>query len=417
MHCKACELLIRENVEELGGCTVEALSFKSGILQVRCGDDKLPDIRSVIHEAGYTTTPPTAKSAEEKADAVIGKLARLLVAWVIVWIVIKMDLTKLIPSYEKLTFPIAILVGLVASISTCLAVTWGIVIGYAESVETKKNRLTQLTFHLGRFISFVVGGAILGMIWGQFAGSSRFNGIFSILVWIVLFFLGLQLLGITPNITKSGFHLPGWLSKGIFKLKNPKYAPIVGALTFLLPCGFTQSMQLFALQSGSAVTGMLIMWAFAIGTFPVLFGLWLWTKYIKDKLTLLNPIIASLLVAFGVYTVFNGYTLIHALNAGSIAPWTEIVANNDYETVQISHDGSYFVPDTINLAVGKNYKLVVTPASDWLWCKTAVVIPWVWVQPIIKWKSFEILVDGSSPKTIPLVCAAMWMGMGKIVVQ
>lgn len=40
--------------------------------------------------------------------------------------------------------------------------------------------------------------------------------------------------------------------------------------TFFLPCGFTQSMQIVALSSGSFVSGMFIMLAFALGTLPML---------------------------------------------------------------------------------------------------------------------------------------------------
>jgi sulfite exporter TauE/SafE len=45
---------------------------------------------------------------------------------------------------------------------------------------------------------------------------------------------------------------------------------LVGLVTFFLPCGFTQSMQLYALTTGSFLTGGLTMLAFALGTFPVL---------------------------------------------------------------------------------------------------------------------------------------------------
>jgi len=99
----------------------------------------------------------------------------------------------------------------------------------------------------------------------------------------------------------------------IFRLKDPKYASVVGALTFLLPCGFTQSMQLLALQSGSMWQGMLIMTAFALGTLPVLFGLGMGTKYIKDKISFINPLIASLLVVFGCYTIYNTTVLAQSL--------------------------------------------------------------------------------------------------------
>ena len=44
----------------------------------------------------------------------------------------------------------------------------------------------------------------------------------------------------------------------------------IGAATFFLPCGFTQSMQLYTLTTGSFWTGSLTMLAFALGTLPVL---------------------------------------------------------------------------------------------------------------------------------------------------
>ncbi len=160
MHCKACELLITQSIDEIDGCKVNYISHKSGKLQVTCDENKLAEVREAIDQAGYTTTPPssTKLSQEEKADAVIGKLAWLLVAGVIVWAIMKTNVANLLPAYDDLTFSIALIVGLVASISTCLAVTGGIVIGYAESVQTHKNRLTQLKFHAGRFVAFIIGG-------------------------------------------------------------------------------------------------------------------------------------------------------------------------------------------------------------------------------------------------------------------
>lgn len=48
---------------------------------------------------------------------------------------------------------------------------------------------------------------------------------------------------------------------------------------------------------------------------------------------------------------------------------------------------------------------------------TQVVIPGKWPQSIIKGEKFTIAVDGSEEKTIPLVCAAMGMRQGEIVVE
>ncbi len=45
---------------------------------------------------------------------------------------------------------------------------------------------------------------------------------------------------------------------------------MLGILTFFLPCGFTQSMQISALTTGSFLQGGLIMLIFALGTLPIL---------------------------------------------------------------------------------------------------------------------------------------------------
>jgi hypothetical protein len=46
-----------------------------------------------------------------------------------------------------------------------------------------------------------------------------------------------------------------------------------GALTFFLPCGFTQALQLYVLGKGSVTTGALTMLVFALGTLPALLSL------------------------------------------------------------------------------------------------------------------------------------------------
>ena len=413
MHCKACEILIKSSVNELEGCKVESISHKNWTLIVECGERSLKSIESVINEAWYTIGEEEQKQPRT-SDQRFEKLWWLALAGVLLFAVLKVDVGGLIPQYENLWFGIALLIGLVASVSTCLAVTGWIIVWYSESVQTNNNLMTQLKFHIGRIITFIVWWAILGLLGSQFSGSPWFNVLFSVLVWVVLLYLGLQLLGIVPNITKWWFHLPSWLSQTIFNLKNPRYAPIVGALTFLLPCGFTQSMQLYALQSSDPLQWAMIMWAFALGTLPVLFGIWLGTKYIKDKLTLINPLIASLLVVFWLFTIYNGVVLTQALNNGN----EPVVVNNlETETVAVGHDGMQFVPSVIKLAAGKNYKLLVTPSSDWRWCFTQVVIPGKWPHTIKKWETFEIDVDGSKPKTVKLVCAAMGMREGDIVIQ
>jgi hypothetical protein len=50
-------------------------------------------------------------------------MAWLFFAGILLFFLFQTDISRLMPSYEKLGFGVAFLVGLVASISTCLAVT------------------------------------------------------------------------------------------------------------------------------------------------------------------------------------------------------------------------------------------------------------------------------------------------------
>ncbi|MBI2630914.1 sulfite exporter TauE/SafE family protein [Candidatus Nomurabacteria bacterium] len=70
---------------------------------------------------------------------------------------------------------------------------------------------------------------------------------------------------------KSKITMPTGVFNFFRKIEHKTFTPLtIGFGTFFLPCGFTQSMQVVALGSGSFVSGMLIMLAFALGTLPML---------------------------------------------------------------------------------------------------------------------------------------------------
>lgn len=428
MHCKSCELLVRESLEEIPGCHVLSISSKTGKLVLECSSEiSEASIEEAIKKAGYTLWEDISSSMKNNMSP-IQIMTWLFFALVLLFFLFQTDVSRFMPAYERLSFGVAFLVGIVASVSTCLAVTGWIVVGYTESIVDRTNGWkTQLRFHIGRIVTFALWGFILWMIGKNFSGSLYFNGFLSVFVGIVLAYLGVQLLGLVPNISRWGFHLPSWLTRNILKLKNPKYAPWVGALTFLLPCGFTQSMMLFAIESGDPGQGVIVMSAFALGTFPVLFALWLGTEYIKDKLKIMNPLIASLLFVFGIFTAINGYNILSAKiwktnQVPSIQEQSQIISDTPLmsvvtENVSWSHDGYGFSPKTLTLAKGKNYRITVNPTSDGLGCFYSVILPDGREQYIKKWETFEFIIDGTKSGKIRLVCGSMGMNQGQIILQ
>ena len=85
--------------------------------------------------------------------------------------------------------------------------------------------------------------------------------------------MGINLLDVFPWARKLQLTLPSFIGKKVHGLKeiNHTLMPfLLGAVTFFLPCGFTQSMQIYTLTTGNFVEGALTMFIFALGTLPVL---------------------------------------------------------------------------------------------------------------------------------------------------
>lgn len=415
MHCKSCELIIRQNIEDSNiTCSIDHISHRHNTITVDIDTlDDLEKIESIIRKSGYSIWKESIKNPEISLTW-WERLFWLGCSLLLLWVLLSTNFSQYIPKYEDLSLWIALIIGLVASVSTCLAVTWGIIIGYSETLEWWNIWLTQLQFHIGRVIAFVLGGAILGGIGGSIEAISSLSMFLNIIIGILLLYIGLQILGIVPSLSKIGLTLPSGLGKHALAIKNPKFASVVGALTFFLPCGFTQSMQIFALQSGSMSQWALMMGAFALGTLPVLMSLGLGTEYIKTHLKKINPLIASFLVVFWIFTLYNGYLLSASKQTTAVIESSQITEST---LIEVGHNGYGFVPKIIELQSGKNYTIRVTPTANGLGCFYALSYGWK-SYPIVRGKTFDLAVAGSAvSKRIPLVCASMGMKMWELLIK
>ena len=85
--------------------------------------------------------------------------------------------------------------------------------------------------------------------------------------------LGINLLDVFHFTKKLQPSMPKFIAKhahGMSKFNHTLTPLLVGIATFFLPCGFTQSMQLYTLTTGSFLNGGLTMLVYALGTLPVL---------------------------------------------------------------------------------------------------------------------------------------------------
>jgi sulfite exporter TauE/SafE len=185
----------------------------------------------------------------------------------------KLGLVNLVNT-GNVTYGTAFLIGVIASLSTCMAVVGGLVLSLSATFAKEGDKIRpQLLFHIGRISSFFVLGGVIGVVGSAFRLGTLGTFALGLLIGVVMLILGINLLDVFPWMKRLQPSMPKVLSQkalNISKFTHALTPVLVGIATFFLPCGFTQSMQIYALGTGSFLKGALTMLAFALGTFPVL---------------------------------------------------------------------------------------------------------------------------------------------------
>lgn len=279
MHCKACVLLTEGMIGDLPNVSSVTSSLRHHTIEV-VGDfgERTPgqiaqELTVPVKAHGYSISVerPSSSSArwsEFKAALPIALgFAALFVA------LQKAGLVNLI-SAGNVTYGTAFVIGIVASLSTCMAVVGGLVLSMSATFAKEGDRIRpQLMFHGGRIVSFFVLGGLIGVLGSAFTLNVTGTFVMSLLVGLVMLVLGINLIDVFPWAKRLQPSMPAFIARrahGISSLNHTLTPLLLGVATFFLPCGFTQSMQLYTLSTGSFLGGGLTMLAFALGTLPVL---------------------------------------------------------------------------------------------------------------------------------------------------
>jgi sulfite exporter TauE/SafE/copper chaperone CopZ len=273
-HCPSCKIFIEDTLNEQMGIQQTQVDLKNQTVTLETTLDisqhKLAEILTEkIQHNGYSLSveKPTKKKQD---DGVIWRALPIGLTLLAIFFVIQKSGILNFGLGGTVTPVTSFILGLVASVSSCLAVVGGLVLSLSAAVsqDNVSDIKPMILFHGGRLISFAVFGGILGAAGNAIGISFTFTAILGIIASIVMIVLGLNLVGV---FKKNVITLPSGIFHFFRKVEHKTIAPfLIGVGTFFLPCGFTQAMQVAALSSGSFVSGLLIMEAFAIGTFPTL---------------------------------------------------------------------------------------------------------------------------------------------------
>lgn len=273
-HCASCKILIEDVLNEQSFIKRTQVDLKKETVLIETdsqhsAEDLAQLLTDKIKPNGYTLSVDKIIS-EKKSDDVIWKALPIGLAILVLFFLMQKSGILNLGIGGKTTPVTSFVIGLIASVSSCLAIVGGLVLSLSAKVsqDSVSDTKTFILFHTGRLVSFAILGGVLGAVGGAIGINFTLTAILGLLASVVMLLLGLNLVGV---FSKNRITLPSAVFNFFRKIEHKTFTPlIVGFGTFFLPCGFTQSMQVSALGSGSFISGLFIMLSFALGTLPML---------------------------------------------------------------------------------------------------------------------------------------------------
>ncbi len=316
IHCINCENTIKYAL--MSDKNIKRVSFDGFIAVVTCENNlREESLIKFINDLGYYTRHDyisdnidDLKSNIKLKEFVIILLSIVVICFLL-YKIFGYNIFNMIPTIDNnITYGMLFLTGLLTSIH-CISMCGSINLVASINNENKRDYKRPILYNLGRIISYTIIGALVGLLGKVLSINNVVSGIIIIIASIIMLLMSLTML----NIIKVRFKF--------FKYKvNNRNPFIIGLLNGLMPCGPLQTMQVYALTTGSIFKGALSMFLFGLGTVPLMFLTGVVFSSMKGKTKILINKIASVLI----------FVLsIIMLNRGLLSLNIDLFKNNNYK--------------------------------------------------------------------------------------
>lgn len=431
MHCRSCELLIEDELKKITGVKRVEVNHKNGLAVIYSKKniaDK--DVFQAVENAGYSCDIEDSKasgffSSDTKTYRELG--IALIISLGIFFLAKSLGIfnfgSNISGNFSSLS--VVFLVGLTAGVSTCMALVGGLVLGASAKYSQKHPQSAgmakftpHLFFNLGRIISYVVLGGLIGLIGSVFQFSGTVLGLLTIGVGLVMLLLGTQLIDLFPFLKNFSVTMPKSIARffGITNRSASEYSHqnsmLLGALTFFLPCGFTQAMQLYAMSTGSPVAGALTMGVFALGTAPGLLGVGGIASSVKGgSARLFFKTAGIIVIALSLFNIRNGLTLIGlnpaSVRAQSVATDPNVKIVDGFQEIRMRQVATGYIPNKFTVKKGIPVRWIIDSQSSYT-CAASIFSKKLGISQVLKSGENIIEFTPGQTGTIPFSCG---MGM------
>jgi sulfite exporter TauE/SafE/copper chaperone CopZ len=428
MQCRSCEIILEENFKKIIGIGRAEVNHKTGIADLYYigSQPTEEDIKRAVTNAGYKVGSPEKKPWISKDPK---EYKNLLLASLILLLLYGsarlFGVFNISVNTEKTGLLVVFAVGLVAGVSTCMALVGGLVLAlsarhaelHPEATAMQKFR-PHLYFNLGRIGGYALFGGIIGLLGSTLRPSASLLGLMTIAVGAVMIFLGLKLVEIFPAMQNITIALPKSIARffGINE-KNKEYshkgALFTGALTFFLPCGFTQAMQLYAISTGSFWQGAAVMSIFALGTSVGLLGIGgLSSVFTGQKAKIFFMVAGLAVILLGWVNIANGSRLLYAPAQNNNNK--SVIQTGDEQVVRMTQNFDGYSPNVFTVEKGRPVKWIIDSKTN-LSCASFIVMKKFGIgKPLQKGENIFTFTPTETGE-IPFSCS-MGMYRGKFIV-
>lgn len=391
MHCPSCEILITDKFKEMPNVTTVSSNFQKQEAEVYFTGHLDQDIvNKKIQPFGYEIGHKTDKNeVQEPMSKKVFEAFLIAVGLFLIYLTAKE--INIIPDINitgSLNLFTVLFLGLVASISTCMATSGAL---FLSTIGNKTNNLKQAVyFSIGRVISYAIFGFLAGVVGSIIITNLKFGTGLTLLAAIFMILLGLDML----KIVSFAAIIPFGATSNIFRklehslIKDPhRSAFFLGAITYFLPCGFTQATQVYALGLASPWQSALTMAVFAIGTAPAILFIGSLRNLLKSNIyKYFMKIVAAGVLILGLYYISNflaiyGINFTNKSNEPNKTYESNVVDGKQIINMDVVSSG--YVPNYFSVKKGVPVKWIVN-GKNVFGCQGYFVVPKLNIQKALE---------------------------------
>ena len=423
MTCNSCETRIEKAVRALAGVGQVSASAPISEVIVYYNPDLVTRgaILDAIRGAGYQVREDSAPAKSGAVYRFLGLIAVVAAIYLIIRYTV--GFTFLPTVTQSMGYGLIFVVGLLTSLH-CIAMCGGIVLSQGikghEAVSKpalvptglKERLLPSLLYNGGRVVSYTIIGGIVGALGSLFSLSTTLKGVIPVIAGAFMLFLGVRMLGIFPWLSRLKVRFPGLGGSRMRSAASGRGPFVVGLLNGLMPCGPLQTMQVYALGTGSFLAGALSMFLFSLGTVPLLLGFGALSAFLSAKFNR-GMLKASgvLVMALGLVMFARGMNLFGvALPVLSPAPGSSIAVAKvigDYQEVRTTVESGEYHPFIVQKGIPVHW-IVSAKAVDLNGCNNPLTVPGYGIRKQLVPGDNLIEFTPDRDGTISYTC---WMGM------